>query len=85
MKCLATSLAGAPNTRMPTSCHGIRGTEPLSTESEQNRNRRLTYTLDTKLKLPLIGIWLGMWLWLLNNNDNDIAPVGLKLKGALQE
>ena len=33
MKCLATSLADAPNVRIPTSCHGMRGTAPLSTES----------------------------------------------------
>ena len=33
MKCLATSLADAPNVRIPTSCQGMRGTAPLSTES----------------------------------------------------
>ena len=40
MKCRAMSLAGKPNTRMPTSCQGIRGTWPLSTESKNRYDKK---------------------------------------------
>ena len=40
IKWRATSLADAPLIRIPTSCQGMRGTKPLSTESDNNERKQ---------------------------------------------
>ena len=52
IKCLATSLAEDPNTQTPMSCHGMRGTDPRSTVSEDKTQTYQCHHLGTTKKQP---------------------------------